>query len=78
MLRLPKLINEERTQFFICRCMDDGTNRYSVSSADQKEVEKMGVNMNDTHGHTFVVKRTSTIKDEIVQRVTEVTIPEVF
>jgi len=72
------LQNYEEVGFVVIREMKDGTKRYSIPIAELKKAEESAISVNDADGDTFIIKRTTTVKEGIVKRVTEIRIPEVF
>jgi len=73
-----KLQNYEEVDFVVTRDMKDGTKRYSIPIAIREDAVEQAINVNDPNGDTFIVKRTTSVKEEIVKRVTETRIPEEY
>ena len=71
-----KLQDYEEVDYTVVRDMTDGTKRYTVPMADMMDAIAKGAQLNDSNGDTFVVKRTTTVKEVVVKLVTESVSPD--
>jgi len=61
-----ELQNYKEIDFVVLRKMKDGTKRYSIPMSELEAANKKAVSLNDNNGDTFVIKRTTTVKERVV------------